>query len=258
MFRPSSVVRNAVATPELLAFIDYLTNEILILGRITFFNQTDSSVATSPLALRWVCDSLRTGCARITSPMYMWHEQAKIEWLRRMISVVACCHTTVWSFAHLPLGLYGRNTRWHWRLSGDGSVEIVSATSEIKKTLGYFVVKTIWPRDVLLCPNIFRNHHVGPPVSIWEGQICAATALSRIKRVTMKLTKKSALNVTTLQAVASGAASGAPLHLKYVSPHFSLTPGCCIHPILYLKICPFVVSGPPCCEILATGLPHSQ
>jgi len=52
MFRPSSVVRNAVATPELLAFIDYLTNEILILGRITFFNQTDSSVATSPLALR--------------------------------------------------------------------------------------------------------------------------------------------------------------------------------------------------------------
>jgi len=53
MFRPSSVVRNAVAMPELLALIDYLTNEILILGRITFFNQTDSTVVLQPL--RWRC-----------------------------------------------------------------------------------------------------------------------------------------------------------------------------------------------------------
>ena len=25
--------------------------------------------------------------------LYMWHEQAMIEWLRRMISIVACCHS---------------------------------------------------------------------------------------------------------------------------------------------------------------------
>jgi len=61
-----SQVRNAFETPALLA-LDYFTNEILILGRITFFNQIDS--------------------------------------------------------------------RWHWRLSGEGSVEIVSAngTKQIVK-----------------------------------------------------------------------------------------------------------------------------
>jgi len=42
MFRPFSVVRNAVETTALLALTDYLTNDILIIGRITFFNQTDS------------------------------------------------------------------------------------------------------------------------------------------------------------------------------------------------------------------------
>jgi len=36
-----SQVRNAFETPALLA-LDYFTNEILILGRITFFNQIDS------------------------------------------------------------------------------------------------------------------------------------------------------------------------------------------------------------------------
>jgi len=39
MFWPLSVFRNAVETTALLVLIDYLTNEILIIGRITFFNQ---------------------------------------------------------------------------------------------------------------------------------------------------------------------------------------------------------------------------
>ena len=43
--------------------------------------------------LRWMCDSPRTGCARRTTPICTWREQAIIEWSRRMISIVACCHS---------------------------------------------------------------------------------------------------------------------------------------------------------------------
>ena len=42
MLRPFSVVRNAVETTVLLALRDYFTNGILMIGRITFFNQTYS------------------------------------------------------------------------------------------------------------------------------------------------------------------------------------------------------------------------
>jgi len=37
--------------------------------------------------------SHRTGCAWRTTPTYMWHEQAEIEWAGRVISIVACCHS---------------------------------------------------------------------------------------------------------------------------------------------------------------------
>jgi len=50
-------------------------------------------LATSPLALRSTCDSPQTGSAWRTTPIYMWREQAKIEWSRRVISIVACCHS---------------------------------------------------------------------------------------------------------------------------------------------------------------------
>jgi len=50
------------------------------------------SVANSPLTFRWMCDSPRTGCVRRTTPIYMWHEQAIIEWSWHVISIVACCH----------------------------------------------------------------------------------------------------------------------------------------------------------------------
>ena len=52
-----------------------------------------NTLATSRLALRWMCDLPRKGCVRITTPMYMWHEQSIIEWSRRVISVVAYCHS---------------------------------------------------------------------------------------------------------------------------------------------------------------------
>jgi len=48
-------------------------------------------VATSPVVLRWLRDSPRTGCARRTK-IYVWREQAIIEWSRRVISIVACCY----------------------------------------------------------------------------------------------------------------------------------------------------------------------
>jgi len=40
-------------------------------------------VATSPVALRWLCDSPRTGCAWRITPLYMWREQA-------IIVIMAC------------------------------------------------------------------------------------------------------------------------------------------------------------------------
>ena len=52
----------------------------------------DNIVATSPVVLRWLCDSPRTGCAWRITPLCMWREQAIMEWSRRVISIVACCH----------------------------------------------------------------------------------------------------------------------------------------------------------------------
>jgi len=51
-----------------------------------------SGVATSLVVLRWLCDSPWTGCAWRITPLCMWREQAIIEWSRRVISIVACCH----------------------------------------------------------------------------------------------------------------------------------------------------------------------
>jgi len=80
----------------------------------------------------------------------------------------------------------------------------------------------------------FRNYHWGP-VSILGRQIWAAMALSGAKTVTMKLTKKAALNLTTLQGCRQWEASG------FRPPISCLAPVCCIHPILYLKNV-----APPC------------
>ena len=44
------------------------------------------------LALRWMCDSPRTGCGWRTPTTYTRREQAMIKWGRRVISVVTCCN----------------------------------------------------------------------------------------------------------------------------------------------------------------------
>ena len=48
--------------------------------------------ATSPVVLRWLCDSQRTGCAWRIKPLYMKREQAIVREIASMISIVACCH----------------------------------------------------------------------------------------------------------------------------------------------------------------------
>jgi len=44
--------------------------------------------------LCWRCAECAVQCARRTTPIYKWREQAIIEWSWRVISVVACCHCT--------------------------------------------------------------------------------------------------------------------------------------------------------------------
>jgi len=57
----------------------------------TSLAQLVASVATSRLALCWMWDSPRTRCVWRRTPIYTWHEQAEIEWARRVISVLPQC-----------------------------------------------------------------------------------------------------------------------------------------------------------------------
>jgi len=50
-------------------------------------------VATSQLMLRWKWDSPQMGCAQRATHKYIWREQTIIEWSRRVISIIACCHS---------------------------------------------------------------------------------------------------------------------------------------------------------------------
>jgi len=80
-----------------------------------------SGVATSPVALCWMCSSPRMGYARKTIMyiyIYMWRKQAIIEWSRHVNSIVACCHGaklcahTAWDFRSQQNGAVTRM----WRL----------------------------------------------------------------------------------------------------------------------------------------------
>jgi len=50
------------------------------------------TVATSLLVLCCMCDSPRMGCARRVTAIYMWCEQATIEWSWHVVSIFICCH----------------------------------------------------------------------------------------------------------------------------------------------------------------------
>jgi len=49
------------------------------------------TAATSPVGVECVIHHERD--VREEQHRYLWHEQAITEWLRRMISIVACCHS---------------------------------------------------------------------------------------------------------------------------------------------------------------------
>jgi len=53
------------------------------------------SYAYPTLTPPWLllCAKNNTGCARRTTPLYMWREQAIIEWSWHVKSIVACCHS---------------------------------------------------------------------------------------------------------------------------------------------------------------------
>ena len=52
-----------------------------------------TDVTTSLLAWCWMCNSPQTGYAQRVTLICNWREQAIVEWFRRVISIVACCHT---------------------------------------------------------------------------------------------------------------------------------------------------------------------
>jgi len=53
-----------------------IQNFLLVIGHFRRISCNITSVATSPVALRWLCDSPRTGCARRMKNIYAWREQA--------------------------------------------------------------------------------------------------------------------------------------------------------------------------------------
>jgi len=73
--------------------------------------------AITPLALCWMRGSPRTECGRRTTPIYMWREQATIEWSRRVISIVACCNSV--KLYALPARAF-RSQHHHSQLHFDG------------------------------------------------------------------------------------------------------------------------------------------
>jgi len=72
-------------------FAFYLSLSLSVIS--TSLAQPCCKCSTSRLALRCMRDSTRTGCAWRTRPIYMWRKETIIEWARRMISIVACCHS---------------------------------------------------------------------------------------------------------------------------------------------------------------------
>ena len=90
------------------------------------------SVAASPVVLRWLCDSPRTGCAWRKTLWSMWREQAIIEWSLLLLAA------TVRSSAHMPLGISDRNKMVLWPGCG-GRAEFSLHTKNVRSVR--FVVK---------------------------------------------------------------------------------------------------------------------
>jgi len=129
-------------------------------------------VATSPLALRWMCDSPRMGCARRTTPKYMWREQAILEWSRRVISTVACYHSVK---LHAIAARALRSKQLH--ISEDNHYSCYRILLRPLKTAQYtwiFVGNGSRPYKILWAPPEFsvwswwlQRHFERPQLFIW-------------------------------------------------------------------------------------------
>jgi len=96
------------------------------------------------------------------------------------------------------------------------------------KKLGYFVVKAIWPRAVPLCRNIFYKSPLGALKAFWGADLdCYGTVRN-----------KKSHNETNEKGTGESDHTPGPsaVGVQWCPPPIScLTPGCCIHPVLYLK-----------------------
>jgi len=119
----------------------------------------NASVATILLALRWMCDSPRTGCARRTTIyIYMWRKQAIIEWSRRVNSIVACYHGAKLC-AHTTRGFSDRNTRKLIKCSKASDYSLISNNSLIQKppSSGRHLRPDDFSPKCLNVPNLWRH-----------------------------------------------------------------------------------------------------
>jgi len=97
-------------------FAFYLSLSLSVISKI--YPNFAASVATTRLVLCWMCDLPRTGCTWRATPIYMCRKQAEIEWGRRGISIVACCHNVklcilaAWAFQSQQSGALTRMWRW--------------------------------------------------------------------------------------------------------------------------------------------------
>jgi len=53
----------------------------------------ECTVATTLLALRWIAQFTANGMCAKKNTVYAWRDQATTEWSRRVIFIVACCHS---------------------------------------------------------------------------------------------------------------------------------------------------------------------
>jgi len=122
-----------------------------------------ASVAISRLAFCWMCNSPRTECAWKPTPIYMWREEAEIQWAPHVIFIVACCHsvklcalacsgfpiTTNWCFLLWPVCECGSRCNPHKR--DMRSVHCIAIRRECCCNLSVDVALKVWFTTNGLC-----------------------------------------------------------------------------------------------------------
>jgi len=114
LFWRRMLYRALLLKSEIVNAWGYMTNKTNMFGSAHHEDDLKHVVATSPLALRWMYDSPRTGCARRITPIYMWRKQAIIEWSWHVISIVVCCHSV--ELCALAARAFRSQQTWSYRV----------------------------------------------------------------------------------------------------------------------------------------------